>query len=67
MRILVLQPAAREQHPGGDQRVDDRLVGIALLAVASVITRRPSKPGASAVKKPAASTVKGMAVSIPAP
>ena len=32
MRILVLQAAARDQHAGVDQRLDHRLVGVALLA-----------------------------------
>src|ERR1700754_972300 len=33
MRVLVLQPAAREQLAGLDQRLDDGLVGVALLAL----------------------------------
>ena len=33
MRILMLQPPARDQHAGIDQRLDHRLVGIALLAL----------------------------------
>ena len=33
MRILMLQPAARDDHAGFDQRLDDRLVGVALLAL----------------------------------
>ena len=33
MRVLVLHPAAREQRIARDQRVDDGLVGITLLAV----------------------------------
>ena len=33
MRILVLQPAARDQHAGIGQRRDHRLVGVALLAL----------------------------------
>ena len=33
MRILVLEPAAREQHAGVDQRLDDGLVGVALFAL----------------------------------
>ena len=32
MRILMLEPAAREQHAGVDQSLDHRLVGVALLA-----------------------------------
>jgi hypothetical protein len=32
MRILVLEPAAREQHAGVDQRLDHGLVGVALVA-----------------------------------
>ena len=32
MRILMLEPAARDQHAGLDQRLDHRLVGVALLA-----------------------------------
>ncbi len=32
MRILMLEPAARDQHPGIDQSLDHRLVGVALLA-----------------------------------
>ena len=32
MGILVLEPAARDQRAGGDQRIDDRLVGVARLA-----------------------------------
>ena len=33
MRILVLEAAARDQHVGVDQRLDHRLVGVALLAL----------------------------------
>ena len=33
MRILMLQPAAREQHAGLDQRLDHGLVGVALFAL----------------------------------
>ena len=33
MRILVLELAARDQRAGRDQRLDDRLVGVALLAL----------------------------------
>ena len=33
MRILVLEPAARHQRARRDQRLDDRLVGVALLAL----------------------------------
>ncbi len=33
MRILMLEPAARDQHAGVDQRLDHRLVGVALLAL----------------------------------
>ena len=33
MRILVLQPPARDQRVGGGQRLDHRLVGVALLAL----------------------------------
>src|SRR5437016_3202163 len=33
MRVLVLQPAACEQHAGLDQRLDDGFVGVALLAL----------------------------------
>ena len=33
MRILVLEPAARDQRAGLDQRLDDGLVGVALLAL----------------------------------
>ena len=33
MRILVLEAAARDQHAGVDQRLDHRLVGVALLAL----------------------------------
>ena len=33
MRILVLQPAARDEHAGIGQRRDHRLVGVALLAL----------------------------------
>ena len=33
MRILVLEAAARDQHAGLDQRLDHRLVGVALLAL----------------------------------
>ena len=32
MRILMLEPAARDQHAGVDQSLDHRLVGVALLA-----------------------------------
>jgi hypothetical protein len=32
MRVLVGQPAAGDQHAGIDERRDDRLVGVALLA-----------------------------------
>ena len=33
VRILVLEPAARDQHAGVDQRLDDGLVGVALVAL----------------------------------
>ena len=33
MRVLVLEPAARDQHVGVDQRLDHGLVGVALLAL----------------------------------
>ena len=33
MRILVLEPGAGDQHAGIDQGLDDRLVGVALLAL----------------------------------
>ena len=33
MRILVLEPPARDERAGLDQRLDDRLVGVALLAL----------------------------------
>ena len=33
MRILVLEPAAREQHAGIGQRLDHGLVGVALLTL----------------------------------
>ena len=33
MRILMLQPPARQQHAGLDQRLDHRLVGVALFAL----------------------------------
>ena len=33
MRILVLEPAARQQHAGLDQRLDHGLVGVALFAL----------------------------------
>ena len=33
MRILMLEPAARDQHAGVDQRLDHGLVGVALLAL----------------------------------
>ncbi len=33
MRILMLEPAARDQHAGVAQRLDHRLVGVALLAL----------------------------------
>ena len=42
MRILVLQPPAREQHVALDQLVDHRLVGVALLAVVVDDARRPT-------------------------
>ena len=42
MRILVLQPTAREQHVFRDQRVDDGLVGVALLAVVVDDARSPT-------------------------
>ena len=32
MRILVLEAAARDQHAGVDQRLDDGVVGVALFA-----------------------------------
>src|SRR5262249_23866489 len=32
MGILVLEPAARDQHPGIGQRLDDGVVGVALFA-----------------------------------
>ena len=33
MRILVREPSARDQRVGCDQRLDDRLVGVALVAL----------------------------------
>ena len=33
MRILMLEPAARQQHAGLDQRLDHGLVGVALFAL----------------------------------
>ena len=33
MRILMLEPSARDQHAGFDQRLDHRFVGVALLAL----------------------------------
>ena len=33
MRVLMLEPRARDQHAGVGQRLDHRLVGIALLAL----------------------------------
>ena len=44
MRIVMLQPPAREQHVALDQRVDDGLVGVALLAVVVDDARRPARP-----------------------
>lgn len=43
MRVAVLQPTAREQHAALDQRVDDGLVSVALLAVVVDDTRRPAR------------------------
>ena len=33
MRVLMLEPAARDQHAGIDQCLDHRLVGVALLTL----------------------------------
>src|ERR1019366_3935025 len=33
MRILMLEPAARQQHAGVDQRLDHGVVGVALFAL----------------------------------
>ena len=33
VRILVLEPAARDEHAGFDQRLDDGVVGVALVAL----------------------------------
>ena len=33
MRILMLEPAARDQHAGVAQRLDHRVVGVTLLAL----------------------------------
>src|SRR3954451_8208258 len=33
MRILMLEPPARQQHAGIDQRLDHRVVGVALFAL----------------------------------
>ena len=44
MRILVLQPPAREQHAALDQCVDDRLVGVAFPAAVVDDARRPARP-----------------------
>jgi hypothetical protein len=33
MRVLVLESPARDQHAGIDQGIDDRLVGVALVAL----------------------------------
>ena len=50
MRILVLQAAAREQLVRLDQRRDDRLVGITLLALVVDDARAAfENPGASSV------------------
>ena len=64
MGILVLQASARDQHLRTRQRLDHRLVGIALLALGGDHSP-PSNPGAASVNTPSASTVKGMAASIP--
>jgi hypothetical protein len=55
MRIGVLQPAAREQLVVLNERGDDGLVGVALLALVVDDARRAAfasgpKPGASLVK-----------------
>ncbi len=42
MRIGVLQPAARKQRVALDQFLDDRLVGVALLAIVVDDARRPA-------------------------
>jgi hypothetical protein len=47
MRIGVLQPAAREQVVRLDQRLDDGLVGVALLALVGddlAAGRSPARP-----------------------
>jgi hypothetical protein len=70
MRILVLQRPRANSMPRRDQRVDDRLVGVALLAVVVDDARRPALAVRAEARrvlgeKPASSTVKGMAVSMP--
>ena len=60
MRILMLEPAARDQHAGLDQRLDHGLVGVALVAlVGDDALRLPREAGRAAwsVKKPSPSTV----------
>ena len=64
MRILVLEAAARDQRVGVGQRLDDGVVGVALVAVL-LEHALALEAGASLVKAPSASTVKGMVVSMP--
>ena len=44
MRILMLQTATGEQHAAFDQRLDDRLVGVALVALVVDDARRTPLP-----------------------
>jgi hypothetical protein len=62
MRIGVLQPPAREQHVRLDQRLDDGLVGVALLAIVVDDAGRPAlavRPEARRVLREEAGIVHG--------
>ncbi len=55
MRIFMLEAATGKQIAGGDQRLDDALVGVALLAV--VVDARGQAPPSADGPKPGASSV----------
>ena len=57
VRILVLEAAARDQHAGVHQSLDDGLVGVALLAFVRDHALCRQSPAPASVKRPSASTV----------
>ena len=57
MRILVLEPAARDQHAALEQRRDHGIVGVALLALVGQDALAGEAGSVIAVKAPSPSTV----------